>query len=221
MRVMQIAPARAIAAEPLQAVVDTPAAAASAIGRLTIQEQPLNAGLEQLGLAGSTVRMADIIEPAAALLSVLDALEQLGIRIDPVPPEAIAAIKSLSVRFDQRQPLQIRFAGGEIEIHVRAALALPPLIDLPVMPITLRYAVDELQSDGISLRPVGLKLEPEQPAGLTTGPIIAVLQSQATAALPAIRIPRRLEVPIPDNTPLRIEIDHLRSDGGRLSLAIK
>src|SRR4029079_8547824 len=80
-RAQRTTPARPIAAERLEAAVDAPAIASQVVALLWIHDQPLNTSLDQLALAGSTVHMADVIEPAAALLSVLDVLEKIGIKI--------------------------------------------------------------------------------------------------------------------------------------------
>lgn len=214
-------PSRTVTAQRLEPTPEGKPIETNVVGRLTILDTSLNESLSHLGLAGASIQMADVIVPATALLSVVETLQGLGFEFEPVPPEAIAAIRSLSVRFDDQLPLRINFTNSEVVIDARAALTLPPLVDLPVMPITLRYTLDDTAADAVWLRPAGLKLQPSDGGGFALGSIIALLESQATAALPAIKIPRRLELPIPDNTPLRIEIDHLRADAGRLSLSIK
>ncbi|MFO1093642.1 MAG: hypothetical protein U0992_10065 [Planctomycetaceae bacterium] len=171
--VSQPVPTRRVTAQRLTPTTDGDPIEADTIGRLTFRDAALNDSLSRLGLAGATIRMADVVEPATALLSVLDTLQGLGIEIEPVPPEAIAAIKSLTVRFDDQSPLQIMYANNEIVIDARAALTLPPLVDLPMTPITLRYTVDNTTEDAVSLRPAGFKLQPSDGGGFALGSIIA------------------------------------------------
>lgn len=213
------APARSVTTRRIAEPIAADSVDPTPLGRLTVRDAPLNRALARLGLAGTTIRLADVAEPAEALQPVLKTLRQHGLEISAVPDQAAAALAGLSIRFDDRNPLQVRFENNQIVVAARAALALPPLVDLPVMSIVLRYAIDDADDDALSLVPAGVRFEHD--ASTATAALTSLLESQAIAALPTVRVPRRFRLPIPDGVPLDLSIKRIAADAGRLSLTVR
>jgi len=205
--------------------VDASAAAAevdpSAVGRLVIRESLIQSLVDRLGLAGLTVKASDFSREVAIAITVVKVLQQYGLAFEQVPPEALAALQSLEIRFADRNPARILFADDELTVQVRAALAVPPLIDLPLMQIDLRYRIDDAGGDQIALVPAGVLFRPVSDDAAGLGPLAPLLESQAAAALPSIQLPRTVRVPIPTAAPLDLSIDRLEARDGTLSLTVR
>jgi hypothetical protein len=193
----------------------------SVMGRIVIRESLARSLVDQLGLAGMTVKASDFSQQVTTAMTVVEVLQQYGLEFDEVPPEALAALQSLEIKVADRSPARVLFADDEITVQVRAALAVPPLIDLPMMQIDLRYRIDGAGDDQIALVPAGVLFRPVSDDAPALGPLAPLVESQASAALPAIRLPRTVRVPIPDGTPLELSVDELEARDGTLSLTVR
>lgn len=191
------------------------------LGRITVRDAVVNDALSRLKIAGATFQTADFAEPATTALRVLDALRDYGLVIADVPPEAAAALRNLTIRFDEQQPLRVAFTRDLIWVRARASLAIPPLIDLPGTQITVRYRIEDTGTGSIRLAPDNFELKPADANAPPLGPLALLLESQATSAMPLITLPRDIEVPIPDAEPLRVSVVSLRSDNRRLTLTVR
>ena len=204
-----------------QRTTDGTVGQAAYLGRVSVDDRAINAVLERLDIAGATVRAADFAEPAAVALQVLDTLRDRGLGIAEIPPEAAGALAGLSIRFDERAPLRVAFTRDLIWVRARASVAVPPLIDLPMMQITLRYRIRDAGGGAIVLTPDHLELTAIDPDGPAPGPLAMLLQSQALSALPEITLPREIELPIPDAEPLGLAVESLQSADRRLTLTVR
>ncbi|MBL8848200.1 MAG: hypothetical protein JNG89_00880 [Planctomycetaceae bacterium] len=191
------------------------------VGRVAVRAEFIDNIIARLGLAGATFKAADFAEPAAAALGVVESLEQHGLEIGAIPPEAAAALQSLVLRFDGNEPLRVAFTPGMIWVRARAALSLPPLLDLPVLQVTARYRL-EILSDGVTqLTPFDLQLAPANDGDAALNPLAALLESQAKSAMPTIRLPRELRLPVPDAEPVLLRMHELKADDGVLTATVR
>jgi hypothetical protein len=151
----------------------------------------------------------------------VESLRQYGLEISEIPPEAAAALQSLTLKFDDTEPLRVAFTPGIIWVRARAALAVPPLLDLPVLQVTVRYRI-EVATDGVTeLVPIDLKLAPANEADPALNPLALLLESQATAAMPTIRLPREFRLPVPDAEPVLIRMNSLHAENGKLTATVR
>lgn len=193
----------------------------SVVGRVVLRESFARSLVGRLGLAGLTVNAADFSEQVTTAMSVVDVLQQHGLQLDAVPPEAQAALQSLQIRFADRSPARVLFEADKIIVQVRAALAVPPLIDLPLMQIDITYRIDDPGDGEIALVPGGVVFRSADDDAPALGPLAPLVESQASAALPTIRFPRTLRVPVPDSEPLELTVQSLEARNGALSLTVR
>jgi len=205
--------------------VDASAAAAeidpASVGRIVIRESLARSLVDQLGLAGMTIKAADFSAEVTTAMAVVELLQQYGLQFDAVPSETLAALQNLEITFAERSPARVLFADDEITVQVRAALAVPPLIDLPMMQIDLRYRIEDGSNDRIALVPAGVLFRAVSDDAVGLGPLAPLLESQAAAALPTIQLPRTVRVPIPEAAPVELTVDRLESRDRTLSLTVR
>lgn len=190
------------------------------LGRIVFRESLARSLVGRLGLAGMAVNAADFSDQVTTAMSVIEVLQQYGLQIDDIPPEVLAALQSLKIKFADRSPSRVLFEDDKIIVQTRAALAVPPLIDLPLMQIDLAYKIDATGDDEIKLLPAGVVFRTVDDDGPGLGPFAPLLESQASAAVPAIRFPRTIRVPIPGNAPLELTVHSLEARDGTLTLTV-
>lgn len=185
---------------------------------VTIRDDLVNAALEALPLAGLEVSDTDLMRIPELLSSAKGGLSDLTrlLSIEPRQPQSATLVLA------GNQPVRVDFSGRSVTLELQCRIR--PVVGPEIPPVRIVVEFEPRVAESVvAIEPVSANVSLLEPASAPLESLAqlagTVIKQQIEQDLATAVIPRRLQLPGPNQSTEAVTLQQLRVDGGLLVLS--